>query len=125
MERLHRTLKAAIMCHADDQWTETLPLVLLGIRSAYKEDLNASTAELVYGETLRIPWEFLEQSSQKDDIQPFLQRLRRRMNNLHPTPATHHYSQTVFVHKDLKDSTHVFTSKRYMSSLATTIQRPL
>ncbi len=40
VERLHRTLKAAIMCHADDQWTETLPLVLLGIRSAYKEDLN-------------------------------------------------------------------------------------
>jgi cleavage and polyadenylation specificity factor subunit 1 len=25
VERFHRTLKAAIMCHADQQWTETLP----------------------------------------------------------------------------------------------------
>ena len=108
VERLHRTLKAAIMCHADDQWTETLPLVLLGIRSAHKEDLNTSSAELVYGETLRIPGEFLEQSSQKDEIQPFLQQLRRRMNALRPTPATRHANQAVFVHKDLKNSTHVF-----------------
>jgi cleavage and polyadenylation specificity factor subunit 1 len=32
VERFHRTLKAAIVCHADQQWTEALPLVLLGIR---------------------------------------------------------------------------------------------
>jgi hypothetical protein len=36
VERFHRTLKAAIMCHADQQWTEALPLVLLGIRTAFK-----------------------------------------------------------------------------------------
>jgi cleavage and polyadenylation specificity factor subunit 1 len=47
MERFHRTLKAAIMCHADQQWTEALPLVLLGIRTAFKKDLQASVAELV------------------------------------------------------------------------------
>jgi cleavage and polyadenylation specificity factor subunit 1 len=29
VERFHRTLKAAIMCHTDQQWTEALPLVLL------------------------------------------------------------------------------------------------
>jgi cleavage and polyadenylation specificity factor subunit 1 len=33
VERFHRTLKAAIMCHANQHWIETLPLVLLGIRS--------------------------------------------------------------------------------------------
>jgi cleavage and polyadenylation specificity factor subunit 1 len=33
--RLHRTLKAAIVCHADEKWTEALPLVL-GVRTAYK-----------------------------------------------------------------------------------------
>jgi hypothetical protein len=41
--------------YADQQWTEALPLVLLGIRTAYKEDLQASVAELVYGESLIIP----------------------------------------------------------------------
>ena len=34
IERLHRQLKAALMCHADEHWAEVLPLVLLGIRSA-------------------------------------------------------------------------------------------
>jgi hypothetical protein len=39
VERLHRTLKAAIMCHANPQWTDALPIVLLGIRTAFKEHL--------------------------------------------------------------------------------------
>jgi len=53
IERLHRQLKAALMCHADEHWAEDLPLVLLGIRSAWKEDLKSSSAELVYGSPLR------------------------------------------------------------------------
>ena len=44
VERLHRTLKPAAMCHADKQWTAALPLILLGIRTAYKEDLQSSAA---------------------------------------------------------------------------------
>ena len=43
------------MCHADEQWTEALPLFLLGIRTAFKEDLQSSAAELVRGEPLRVP----------------------------------------------------------------------
>jgi hypothetical protein len=58
VECFHRTLKAAIMCHAK-QWTEVLPLVLLRIRASFKEDLQASVAELMYSEPLRIPGELL------------------------------------------------------------------
>jgi cleavage and polyadenylation specificity factor subunit 1 len=47
VEQFHRTLKAAIVCHTDQQWTEALPLVLLAIRTALKEDLQSSVAELV------------------------------------------------------------------------------
>lgn len=108
VERLHRTLKAAIMCHADAQWTEALPLVLLGIRSAHKEDLSASAFELVYGESLHIPGEFLIPATQRDDPLPFIQQLRRRMNQLRPTPATRHSTPASFVHRALQDSTHVF-----------------
>jgi hypothetical protein len=57
LERLHRMLKAAIMCHVEEKRTDTLPLVLLGIRTTYKEDLQSSAAELVYGELLRVPGE--------------------------------------------------------------------
>jgi cleavage and polyadenylation specificity factor subunit 1 len=53
VERLHCQLKAALMCHADENWTEALPFVLLGIRSAWKDDLKSSSAELVYGSPLR------------------------------------------------------------------------
>jgi transposase InsO family protein len=49
VERMHRSLKAAIMCRAQKRWTEALPLVLLGMRTAFKEDLRASVSELVYG----------------------------------------------------------------------------
>jgi len=62
VERMHRSLKAAIMCRAEERWTEALPLALLGMRTAFKEDLQASVAELVYGEPLRIPGELLAAS---------------------------------------------------------------
>jgi hypothetical protein len=101
-------MKAAIMCHADETWTEALPLVLLGIRTAYKEDLQSSSAELVYGEPLRIPGELLVAGTPKVEASILIQQLRRHMEQLRPVPATRHSSQATFVHKDLRDSTHVF-----------------
>ncbi|KAI5731027.1 hypothetical protein M8J77_003513 [Diaphorina citri] len=59
VDRLHRQLKAAIKCHHTDRWTDILPTVLLGIRAAWRDDFKASCAELVYGEPLRLPGEFL------------------------------------------------------------------
>jgi cleavage and polyadenylation specificity factor subunit 1 len=63
VERFHWSLKAAIMCHTDQHWTEVLPMVL-GVRTALKTGLQASVAELVYGEPLRIPGELLTQWNQ-------------------------------------------------------------
>jgi cleavage and polyadenylation specificity factor subunit 1 len=108
VERLHRTMKAAIMCHADRTWTEALPLVLLGIRTAYKEDLQSTTAQLVYGEPLRVPGELLVAGAPKVEPSVFIQQLRRHMEQLRPVPATRHSSRTTFIHKDLRESTHVF-----------------
>ncbi|GBM73685.1 hypothetical protein AVEN_177736-1 [Araneus ventricosus] len=39
IERWHRTLKAAIMCHTSVHWVSALPAVLLGLRTVFKEDL--------------------------------------------------------------------------------------
>jgi hypothetical protein len=85
VERIHRTLKAAIMGHADDQCSEALPLGILEIRLAYKEDLNAFAAELVYGEPLRVPGELVKPTTQKVDTVPFILQLSRRMNELRST----------------------------------------
>ncbi|GFT23917.1 hypothetical protein TNCV_3207691 [Trichonephila clavipes] len=59
VERLHRTLKQAIRCH-DTKWTESLPVVLLGLRACIKEDLKASCAEMIFGKALVLPGEFFE-----------------------------------------------------------------
>ena len=58
VERFHRQLKTALKCsHNPQLWTESIPLVLLGIRTAVKEDLKCYTAEMSYGTTLRLPGE--------------------------------------------------------------------
>lgn len=49
VERWHRSLKAALMCHNDKTWVDTLPTVLLGIRTSIKEDMGTTAAEMVYG----------------------------------------------------------------------------
>ena len=100
--------QATIMCHADDKWTEALPLVLLGIRTAYMEDLQSSAAELVYGEHLRVPGELLVPAAPKVETSAFIQQLRRHIDQLRPTPTARHASPTTFIHKDLEDSTHLF-----------------
>ncbi|XP_071575188.1 uncharacterized protein [Temnothorax nylanderi] len=61
VERFHRQMKAAIKCHETTDWTEVLPIVLMEIRAAWKEDLDATPAELVFGEPIRLPGQFLEE----------------------------------------------------------------
>ena len=118
VERMHRSLKAAIMCQAQERWPDSLPLVLLGMRTAFKEDLQASVAELVYGETLRIPGELLTASPTAGDPSKVITQLRRHFEQLRPVPAARHASPAVFIHKDLADSTHVFLRQD-------TLRRPL
>lgn len=108
IERFHRQLKAALMCHKET-WYRALPMVLLGVRSAFKEDLKCSSAELVYGEPLRLPGELLVPSpSQQHASEDFVSQLRSIMANLRPVPASHHTRPSSFVFRDLADATHVF-----------------
>ncbi|GFY14044.1 integrase catalytic domain-containing protein [Trichonephila clavipes] len=48
VERWHRTLKVTIMCHSDATWYQSLPTVLLGLRTTIHKDLKATSAELVF-----------------------------------------------------------------------------
>ncbi|CAK1583786.1 unnamed protein product [Parnassius mnemosyne] len=110
VERFHRQLKTAIMCHADSSWTEALPIVLLGIRSSFKEDLQSSSAELVYGEPLRLPGEFFGHKVDKctTDITDFSARIRSFANKLQPVPTSHHAKNKIFIYKDLTSCSHIF-----------------
>jgi hypothetical protein len=96
------------MRHADQRWTDALPIVLLGIRTAFKDDLQASVADLVYGEPLRVPGELLNPTTCTVEPSHLINQLRRHMQRLSLVTAARHASPATFVHKDLQDSTHVF-----------------
>ncbi|XP_068628033.1 uncharacterized protein [Battus philenor] len=110
VERFHRQLKSAIVCHGDGNWVESLPLVLLGVRSAYKEDLHATSAEPVYGEPLRLPGEFFDSKADYTlDLMEFTSRLRSIIQSLKPSPAARHSgTRPTFVFKELATCSHVF-----------------
>ena len=93
------------------QWLDALPLVLLGIRSCFKEDIHCTTSELVYGTTLRLLGEFFDSTVSAQPVQDphaYVSRLRSTMQQLRPIPASHHTSRTPQISKDLATSTHVF-----------------
>ena len=86
IERFHHQLKASIKCNSNStKWTDALPLVLLGIRTAVKDDLQCTTAELVYGTTLHLPGEFFTcTTTSTDDPTTYVARLKASMSQLKP-----------------------------------------
>ena len=78
------------MCHGETQWTDTLPVVLLGLRTCLKEDLSASVAELVYGTTFKVPGEFFFFEEMPSDPRIFVEDFRVIMQKLRPRPTSHH-----------------------------------
>jgi hypothetical protein len=56
VERFHRQLKEVLRSHnCGADWAAHLLWVLMGLRAAPKEDSGLSSAELLYGQTLRLP----------------------------------------------------------------------
>ncbi|GFX85337.1 retrovirus-related Pol polyprotein from transposon 412 [Trichonephila clavipes] len=108
VERLYRVLKSALMAHENIKWTETLPAVLLGLRVAVKPDINASSAELVYGVSLRLPAEICTDTSSMPLDYGFVQQLKNQMNQLKPLSTFFHGFSKIFVHPKLDDCSHVF-----------------
>ena len=113
VERMHRTMKASLKAKlgSDPNWCDTLPVVLLGMRAAVKQDINCSVAEMVYGEQLRLPGEFFTTSAGNWNTDPsFVVDLRQRMQQVRPVPPVWHgeESRRSFVHTDLPTATHVF-----------------
>jgi len=96
------------MCHETNNWVEILPTVLLGLRTCFKEDLNSSPAEMLYGSTLRIPGEFFFEEDPPADPNIFLEKHRIAMRNIKSRPTAHHCNKTPFFHKNLFDCTHVW-----------------
>ncbi len=75
VERTHGQMKATLRARlACSRWPEHLSWVLLGLRTAPKEDSGISAAELGYGAALALPAEFL--STAEPPATDFLKKLQ-------------------------------------------------
>ena len=113
VERFHRQLKAALKCSQNPiQWIKALPMVLLGIRTTLKQDLKCTTAEMVYGTTLRLPGEFFSHSTVHNDINPvsYATQLKTLMQNITPS-FTRQQQRKTHIHPDLLTCTFVFVRR--------------
>lgn len=108
IERWHRTLKAALMCHADKNWFRQLSTVLMGLRTHVRLDTGASPAEYLYGTVLRIPGEVCLDNEFVPDPHVFVEEFREHMRRVRPIPVTHKHKKRAFVFKDLAICSHVF-----------------
>ena len=66
IERFHQSLKSALLARlGGSDWFSHVPLVMLGLGTAPKDDSGFSPAEAVYGKHLSLP---------SENTQNFLQR---------------------------------------------------
>lgn len=82
--------------------------MLIGLRASLKEDINRSAAEMVYGKTMKIPGEYFMSEDTIECPEMFVQKLKERMRQVRPLPATNHSRETVFIHGELENCSHVF-----------------
>ncbi|GBN62978.1 hypothetical protein AVEN_264442-1 [Araneus ventricosus] len=108
VERFHRHLKSSIKAHESTQWSEILPTVLLGIRTAVKEDIKQSCAELVYGTTLQLPSDMIETSIIPPCNDIFVDRLSNTMREMNPVATSTRGKTKFYVNPSLKTCSHVF-----------------
>ena len=109
VERFHRQLKASLRTRlTGPNWADELPWVLLGIRTSPKEDLGASSAELVFGQTIVVPGDFVPVVSNDVDKTAHLRKLKERMGSLAPVPTSSHGDPAVSMPKALQDTEYVF-----------------
>ncbi len=89
VERFHRRLKDALQSRAAAaaDWHYHLPWVLLGIRTAFREDSEFSPAEAVYGSQLVLPGQFI--NTAESPSPSFLRELQTTMTGRPPPPARH------------------------------------
>ncbi|GFY67821.1 uncharacterized protein TNIN_341451 [Trichonephila inaurata madagascariensis] len=95
------------MCHENECWTRSLPIILLGLRTIWRADFEATPAELLYGESIRLPCDFFEDTLFQPQSE-FVQTLKATIKDFKPVPFSYHSKQKLFIFKDFKDCSHVF-----------------
>lgn len=122
VERFHRHLKTALRARlTTPNWLDELPWVLLGIRTAPKDDLHCSSAELVYGTPLTVPGDFVAKPQAQQDSASILPHLHALVSKFTPIPTSNHGKSRVSLPINLQSSEYVFIRR---DAHCTPLQRP-
>lgn len=88
--------------------SQELPIVLLGLRAAIRENDNVSPAQMLYGANIHIPGVFMEPTRQITSPEIFTNDLHKYMAHLSPIETEHHYAHIPFIHPKMEKSIYVF-----------------
>ncbi|KII70334.1 Pol polyprotein [Thelohanellus kitauei] len=106
VERFHRHLNTTLYSRlVGPSLVEEISWLLLGIRTTSKEDLKASSTELLYGSAISV-------NQQEISPQILLDQLRTKVKNLYPmSPCYHGNTPKLYLSKDIYLSRFVFVRR--------------
>lgn len=108
VERFHRVLKSAFNSTGMASWSDNLPTILLSLRSTMKEDIKASPSDMVYGVSLSLPADIIQESTATNTSQ-FVTELKHAMNQLVPQQTSWHYNgKQPYIPLNIVTCTHVW-----------------
>eukprot|EP00106_Octopus_bimaculoides_P018108 XP_014785550.1 PREDICTED: uncharacterized protein LOC106880207 [Octopus bimaculoides] len=112
MERFHYRLKESLTTRLNGPNSiDKLPWLKLGIRTAPKENLNTSSAEMVYGAPLTVTGKFLPNTKSDPDVKRYLAQLRNSEGQLCPVPISTHGTPRSSIPGDLRTANFVFVRR--------------
>ena len=97
------------MLTSNAKWLEHLPLILLGLRTVVKRDMDCTAAEALYGTTLRLPAQYFFDAPKKVwDATSFVDKLTKNMAKMVYFPSGENKSIKTYVPKALEECKQVF-----------------
>lgn len=107
IERVHRQLKAALRANEHQDWVAALPIVLLGMHTAIKEDIGFALCKLLFGDQLQLPGDMFDAQNSTATEHDLVTSLRKFTSTL-IAKSPREQDHPVFIPQGLDSCTHVY-----------------
>ena len=128
-ERMICSIKTALTAKLDkNHWTYHLPFIILSLNSMYKEDLKCCSAELVYGQSLRLPGNLCVDITPSEHVfrDDLVAKVRQFARECRTSETRVNQNPEVYLPRSLQTCTHVFIKNDPIkSNLTPTYDVPL